>query len=79
MLSLITNEFYAPSWLLPEIEDRITVRVANMRKAENLPHVNENFHLWALMKGSTLGGNLLQQKPSTDQPPKASIQLVPGG
>ena len=43
-----------------EIEKRITVKVANMRKAENLPHLNEKFHLWALMKGSSLGENLLQ-------------------
>ena len=70
LLSLISNEFYSPSWLLPEIPDRITVKVTEMRKAKNLPHLNESFHLWALMKGSSLGGNLFQQKPFTDQPLK---------
>ena len=69
-MRLITNEFYLPTWLLPEIEKRITVKVANMRKAENLPHLNEKLHLWAQMKGSNLGKNLFQQRPSTDRPPK---------
>ena len=51
-MTLISNQFYSPSWLLPEIPDRITVKVTKMRKAENLPHLNETFHLWALMKGA---------------------------
>ena len=66
LMTLISNQFYSPDWLKPEIPDRLTIKVANMRKAQNLPHFCEK----ALMKGSTLGGNLFQQKPSTDQPPK---------
>ena len=29
--SLITDKFYSPSWMKPEIEDRVTVKVADMR------------------------------------------------
>ena len=77
LLKLITNKFYSPSWLKPENKDRNTVKVTEMKKAENLPHLNENFHLWARMKGSnSLGENLLQEKPSSDQPPRG-VQ-VPG-
>ena len=40
-----------------------------MKKTENLPHLNESFHLWARMKGSNiLGENLFQEKP--DQLPR---------
>ena len=71
LLKLITNEFYSPSWLKPENKDRITVKVTEMKKAENLPYLNESFHLWARMKGSnSLGENLFKEKPSTDQPPR---------
>ena len=62
LMSLITNQFFSPDLLKAEIPDRPTVPVADMRKAENLPHLCEKQQVWALMKGSTLAGNLLQQK-----------------
>ena len=68
-MSLISNEFYSQSWLLPEIPARITIKVTEMKKAKNLAHLNETFRLWALMKGRSQGGRIFQQKPSTDQTP----------
>lgn len=39
--SLLSKEFYRPSFLLPEIQDRVTIKVTNMRKQseEALPHL----------------------------------------
>ena len=34
---LITEQFYAPDFLKPEVDDRITLKVENMRKKEDLP------------------------------------------
>ena len=38
--SLITDDFLSPSWMVPKMEDRVTVKVADMRKQpeETLPH-----------------------------------------
>ena len=39
--SLLSKEFYRPSFLLPEIENRVTIKVTDMRKQpeETLPHL----------------------------------------
>ena len=69
-MTLISNQFYSPNWLLLEIPNRVTVKVTDMRKTKNLPHLCVKQQIWALMKGSSLGGNLFEKKPSTDQPSK---------
>ena len=45
-MSLISNESYSSSWLLPEILARITIKVTEIKKAENLPHLNESSLWW---------------------------------
>ena len=54
MQTLISQEFYNPSWLLPEIGDRVTVKVEHMRKQpeETLPHLCAQQKIWALMKAA---------------------------
>ena len=63
------KEFYNPSWLLTKIEDRVTVKVENMRKQpeETLPHLCAQQQIWALMRGSNLGENRLTKEPSSTQ------------
>ena len=39
LMSMITSEFYAPEFLKPELKDRVTIRVENMKKPVNLPHL----------------------------------------
>ena len=67
--TLISEEFYRPSWLLPEIADRVTVRVEHMRKQpeETLPHLCAQQQVWALMQGSRLGANRLTKEPFSTQ------------
>ena len=67
--TLISQEFYSPSWLLTEIADRVTVRVEHMRKQpeETLPHLCAQQQVWALMQGSKLGANRLTKEPSSTQ------------
>ena len=57
--TLISEEFYRPSWLLPEIADRVTVRVEHIRKQpeESLPHLCAQQQVRALMQGSKLVAN----------------------
>ena len=68
--TLISEEFYRSSWLLPEIADRVTMRVEHMRKQpeETLPHLCAQQQVWALMQGSKLGANRLTKEPSSTQP-----------
>ena len=70
--TLINQEFYCPTLLLPEIGDRVTVKVEHIKKQpeETLPDLCAKQQIWALMKGSSLGGNLLKQQPSYTQTPK---------
>ena len=72
--SLLSKEFYRPSFLLPEIQDRVTIKVTNMRKQseEALPHLCAQQQVWALMKGSRLGPNRLSK-------PQASTQTFRSG
>ena len=72
--SLLSKEFYRPSFLLPEIQDRVTIKVTNMRKQseEALPHLCAQQQVWALMKGSRLGPNRLRK-------PQASTQTFRSG
>ena len=55
LMTLISNQFYSPNWLLLEIPNRVTVKVTDMRKTKNLPHLCVKQQIWALMKGSSLG------------------------
>ena len=68
--TLISEEFYRPSWMLPEIANRVTMRVEHMRKQpeETLPHLCAQQQVWALMQGSKLGANRLTKEPSSTQP-----------
>ena len=63
------QEFYSPSWLLPEIGHRVTVKVEHMRKQpkKTLPHLCAQQQIWDLMKGSDLGANRLKKESSTTQ------------
>ena len=72
--SLLRKEFYRPSFLLPEIQDRVTIRVTNMSKQSQdaLPHNCAQQQVWALMKGSRLGPNRLSK-------PQASTQTFRSG
>ena len=38
-MSMITSQFNAPEFLKPELEQRVTIRVENMKKPVNLPHL----------------------------------------
>ena len=49
---------------MPKLEDRVTVKVENMRQTVDLPHLCERQMLWTTIKGSSLPGNLLE-KPAT--------------
>ena len=46
--------------MVSEIEDRVTVKVADMRKQpeDTLPYLCAQQQIWALMKESRLGANL---------------------
>ena len=72
--SLLSKEFYRPSFLLPEIQDRVIIKVTNMRKQseEALPHLCAQQQVWALIKGSRLGPNRLSK-------PQASTQTFRSG
>ena len=52
--------------MVPEIEDRVTVKVENIRKQpkDTLPHICAQQKIRALMKGSNLGANRLTKQPS---------------
>ena len=67
LASLITDEFYSPSWMVPEIEDQVTVKMENTRKQpeDTLPHLCAQQQIWALMKGSRLGATRLTKQPSS--------------
>ena len=64
MMSKISQDFFQPPFLMPELKDRVTVKVENMRKTVDLPHMCERQQIWTQMKGSSLPGNLLE-KPAT--------------
>ena len=59
LMLMITSQFYAPDFLKPELENRITMKVENMKKLENLPHLCDKQQIWTQRKGSSLGANLL--------------------
>ena len=75
LASLITSEFYSPSWMKSEISNRVTVKVTNMRKQpeETLPHLCAQQKVWALMEGSNLGANRLTKQPASTQTLKGSL------
>ena len=72
---LITPEFYSPAWLKPEISNRVTVKVTDMRKQpeDTLPHLCAQQQVGALMKGSNLGANRLTKRPVPNQTLKGSL------
>ena len=39
LLSSITSSFFKPPFLMPELKDRVTIKVENMMKTVNLPHI----------------------------------------
>ena len=45
---------------MPELEDRVTVKVENMRKTADLPHMCEKQQIWTQMKSNLMEGNLLE-------------------
>ena len=67
ILSKISQDFFQPPFLMPELEDRVTVKVENMRKTADLPHTCEKQQIWTQMKGSSqmLTGNLLEKTATT--------------
>ena len=73
--TLITDEIFSPYWMVPVIEDRVTVKVADMRKQpeETLPHLCAQQQVWALMKGSCLGANRLTKQPASNHTLKGSL------
>ena len=56
---VLSTEFYSPSWMKPEINNRVTAKVADIRKQpeETLHHQCAQKQVWAFMKGSQLGAN----------------------
>ena len=69
ILSKISQDFFQPPFLMPELEDRVTVKVENMRKTADLPHMCEKQQIWTQMKGSSqmLTGNLLEKTATTSK------------
>ena len=67
LASLLSDDFSRPSWMAPKIEDRVTVKVEDMRKQpeDTLPHLCAQQQIWALMKGSNLAANRLTKEPSS--------------
>ena len=59
----------------PEIENRVTVKVADMRKQpeETLLHLCAQQQVWALMKGSQLGANRLTKQPVSNHTLQGSL------
>ena len=53
LMSHITPQFYSPSFLQPKVQDRVTVKVENMKKMEEeqLPHLCKRQMVFAQMKG----------------------------
>ena len=41
LLPIITSSFFQPPFLMPVLQDRVTVKVENMKKTMNLPHIFE--------------------------------------
>ena len=64
ILSKISQDFFQPPFLMPELMDRVTVKVENMRTTVDLPNMCERQKIWTQMKKSSLPGNLLE-KPAT--------------
>ena len=56
----ISQDFFQPPFLMPELEDRVTVKVENMRKTADLPHMCEKQQIWTQMKSNLMEGNLLE-------------------
>ena len=75
LASLITPDFYSPSFLKLEISNRVTEKVTDMRKQpeETLPHLCAQQQVWALIKGSNLGANRLSKQPASNQTLKGSL------
>ena len=73
--SLLSKEFYSPSLLKPEIDNRVTVKVTDMWKQpeESLPHLCAQQQVWALIKDSNLGPNRLTKPPASTQTFRGSL------
>ena len=73
--SLITDEFFSPYWMVPKIEDWVTVKVTDMRKQpeETLPHLCAQQQVWALMKGIQVGANQLNKQTASNHTVQGSL------
>ena len=66
LLSLISEDFYSPKLLKPRLEDRVTTRVSDKQKIDDLPHLFEHQMKWATIHGSCL----LEAAPMDSNPAK---------
>ena len=46
ILSKISQDFFQPQFLMPELKDRVNVKVENTRKTVDLPHMCEKQQVW---------------------------------
>ena len=61
LLDRIGPDFYAPAFLIPPIESRVTTPLATMTKVEKLPRLNAKQMMWASVATATgLPPNLLE-------------------
>ena len=69
LVSKLTPEFYAPSFLKPRVEDRLTTAVARMARTSDsqLPHRNPRIMKYASF-GAGPRGNLFASSPSPSPP-----------
>jgi hypothetical protein len=59
LLSKVTEDFYSPEFLKPEIQNRLTTPVKDMVKVDHLPHLCPKQMIWCKVAES-LPANLLQ-------------------